>query len=70
MTAELFQSYDYIPLFMSLLDIAMSLGSLFQGIAPIDDRFNRSGLNKLFEGQQIIGRIACCPGDYSLAASL
>src|SRR3990172_4046692 len=63
-------SDDDISLFVPCFDIPVSLGNLFQWIAPIDDRFNRSGLNKLFEGKQIICRIACCPRDYSLDASL
>ena len=33
-------SYDDISLFVSFIDIPVSLGSLFQRIAPINDRFN------------------------------
>ena len=42
-------SYDYITLFVSFFDIPVSLGSLFQRIASIYDRFYLSCLNKLFE---------------------
>jgi len=45
----MFQSYDYISLFVPFFNITMSLGSLFQGIASIYDRFNLPCLNKLFE---------------------
>jgi len=45
----LFQSYDYISLFVSCFDIPVSLGNLFQRIASIDDRFYFPRLNKLFE---------------------
>ena len=43
------KSYDYISLFASCFDIPVSLGSLFQRIASIYDRFYLSRLNKLFE---------------------
>jgi hypothetical protein len=55
----LFQSDDNISLFVPLLDIAMSLGSLFQGVASINDRLYLSRLNKLFEQDQIYGLFAC-----------
>ncbi len=42
-------SYDYISLFVSFVDIPVSLGSLFQRIASIYDRFYLSRLNNLFE---------------------
>jgi hypothetical protein len=42
-------SDDHIPLFVSLFDIPVSLGHLFQRIAPINDRFYLSCLNQLFE---------------------
>ena len=45
----MFQSYDYISLFVSFIDIPVSLGSLFQWISSINDRFYISRLNKLFE---------------------
>ncbi len=45
----MFQSYDYISIFVSFVDIAMSLDNLFKWIASIDDRFYLSRLNKLFK---------------------
>jgi hypothetical protein len=45
----MFHSYDYISLFVPFVNISMSLGSLFQRIASIFDRFYLSRLNKLFE---------------------
>ena len=45
----MFHSDDYISLFMSFINIAMSLGGLFKWIAPINDRFYLSRVNKLFE---------------------
>ena len=44
----MFQSYDYISLLVSLIDIPVSLGDLFQRIASVNDRFYLSSLNKLF----------------------
>lgn len=52
-----------ISLFEACINIAMGLGDLFQWISPIDDWFNRSGFDQLFERKQIIDRIACGPGD-------
>ncbi len=43
------QSDDYISIFVSFVDIPVSLGNLFQRIASINDRFYLSRLNKLFE---------------------
>ena len=45
----MFHSDDYISLFMSFIHIAMRLGSLFQRIASINDRFYLSRLDQLFE---------------------
>ena len=45
----MFHSDDYIPLLVPCFDIPVSLGSLFQRIASIYDRFYLSRLNKLFE---------------------
>ena len=41
-------SYYYITLFVSCFDITVGLGSLFQRIASIYDRFYLSSLYKLF----------------------
>ena len=35
----MFHSYDYISLFVPFFDIPVSLGSLFQWIVSINDRF-------------------------------
>jgi hypothetical protein len=43
------QSYNYISLFVSFIDIPVSLDNLFQRIASIYDRFYLPRLNKLFE---------------------
>ena len=43
-------SDDDIPLFEPLFDIPVSLGSLFQRIALINDRFYLTCLDKLFDG--------------------
>ena len=40
---------DYISLFVPFFNITVSLGSLFQRIASIYDRFYLPCLNKLFE---------------------
>ncbi len=45
----MFQSDDYISLFVSLIDIPVRLGSLFQWIQSVNDRFYVTRLNKLFE---------------------
>ena len=42
----MFQSYDYMSLFVSFFDIPVSLGNLFQRIASIYDRFYLSRLDK------------------------
>ncbi len=42
-------SYYYISLFVSFVDILVSLDNLFQWIASIYNRFYLSRLNKLFE---------------------
>ena len=63
----LFHRYDDIPLFVPLIDILVGLGSLFQWIALIYDRFYLSGLNKLLEKNQI-RFVAYYPPDQFLAA--
>ncbi len=47
--AIMFQSYDYIALFVPLVDIPVGLCSLIQWITPIDERLQLSRLNKLVE---------------------
>ena len=44
----------YISLFVPLIDISVSLGSLFQRIASINHRSNRSRLTKLLEKNEIV----------------
>ena len=61
------QSYDYISLFVSFFDIPVSLGSLFQWIAFINDRPYLSRLNKLFEENEIF-RILACHSNYDFLA--
>ena len=61
---------DDIALFVSSFDVPVSLSSLCQRIVPINDRFHRAGLNKLFKGKQIIDRIARRPKEYFLATFL
>lgn len=45
----MFHSYYYFSSSVAFFIIAVSLGSLFQRIASIDDRFYLSRLNKLFD---------------------
>jgi hypothetical protein len=52
--AFLFQSDYYIPLLVPCVDIPVGLGSLFQRIASIYDRFYLAGLDKLFEENWIV----------------
>ena len=42
---------DDIALFVSGVDVAVSLGNVFQWIASIDDRVNLPRLNQLCEDQ-------------------
>ena len=49
---------DDIALLVSLVDIPMRLGGLFQRIAPIDDRSYHSRLNQLFEEDETFGLLA------------
>jgi len=42
-------SYDNIALFVSRVDVAVSLGNVFQWIASIDNRVDLPRLNQLFE---------------------
>ena len=53
------QSYYYIPLFVSHFDITVSLGSLFQWIASIYDRFYLPCLNQLCEEDKIFDLLTC-----------
>ena len=45
----MFHSNDYISLFVSFVDIPVSLDNLFQRIASIYDRFYLSRFNQLLE---------------------
>ena len=45
----MFHSYNYIALFVSFVNIPVSLGNLFQRIASVYNRFYLSCLHKLFE---------------------
>ena len=55
--ATMFHHNDDISLFMPLIDIPVRFRNLFQGIAPINDRFYRSCLNQLFDKDEIFNRI-------------
>jgi len=46
--------YDYIPRFLSLFNIAVSLDYLFQRVPSVNDCFVLSCLDKLLEEAQII----------------
>ena len=46
------QTYDYISLLVSFPELPEGLGSLFQWIAMIGDRFELSLLNELFKEEQ------------------
>ena len=46
-------SYDDISLFVSCVDVAVSLGNVFQWIASIYDRLELSRLNELSEEDEI-----------------
>jgi hypothetical protein len=50
----MFHSYDYISLFVSFVNIPVSLDNFFQGIASIYDRFYLSRLNKLLQNNQVL----------------
>ena len=50
----IFHSDDYIPLLVPCFDIPVSLGHLVQRIAPIDDRFDLSRLDKLADEGKIL----------------
>ena len=64
-----FQGDYNISRFLPGFDIPVSIGSLFQRIASIDDGFYLSRLNQLFEDNQIFTLLAPCPNDHFLAAS-
>ncbi len=57
----MFHSDDYISLFVSFFDIPVSLGSLFQRIASIYDRFYLPRLNQLCEEDKIFDLLTCWP---------
>ena len=61
-------SDDHASPFVPFVDIPVSIGHLFQGIASIYDRFYLSRFNKLFEEDQIFFTLGCAPGYYFLAA--
>ena len=46
----MFHRNDDISFFMSFFNVPMSLGSLFQWIRPVNDRFDLPRLNQLFDG--------------------
>jgi len=60
---------DDIALFVSGVDVPVSLDHVFQGIASIDDRVDLPRLNQLCEESQILRLLACCPTYDLLAAS-
>ena len=45
----MFHSNDYISLFVSFINIPVSLDNLFQRIASVNDRFYLPRLNEFFE---------------------
>ena len=51
-------SYDYISLFMPLLDIAVRLDDMLQRINPVYDRFKLARLDQFFEREQVFELIA------------
>ena len=59
--AIMFHSDDNIFLFMSLFDIPVSLGDLFQRIASINDRFYLPRLNQLCEEDKVVDLLTCRP---------
>src|SRR6266542_2293505 len=46
-----------VPLLVPLVDVPVSLGHLFQGIAPIDDGLQVSYFDQLLEQNQVFGRV-------------
>ena len=44
---------DHASLFVPLVDIAVGIDHLLQGIRPVDDRFQLPRLDKLFDENQI-----------------
>ena len=44
---------DDIPLFVSSVNISVCLDHLFQGIAPVNDRFDLPRLDQLFDENYI-----------------
>jgi hypothetical protein len=55
----MFHSYDYISLFMALFDIPVSLGSLFQRITSVNDRFYLLRLNKVLQRKVLKNPLPC-----------
>ena len=62
-------SDDDISLFVSCVDVPVSLGNVFQWIASIDDRLYLPRLNQLFEKNEVFSLWACYPSYYFLAAN-
>jgi len=50
----MFHSDDHIPLLVSCFYISVSLGHLFQRIAPIDDRYDLPGFDELVQKNQVL----------------
>jgi hypothetical protein len=52
---------NHIPLFVPRINIAMSLGGLFQRVDSVNNGLKRSSLDQLFEGKDILCCITPCP---------
>ena len=50
---------DNIALFAPGFDVSMRLGGLFKRIAPINDRLDLSGLNKILEEDEVCLLCVC-----------
>src|SRR5512138_2099783 len=59
---------DHIAFLVPLLDVAVSLGSLFQRIASVDDRFDLPGLDQRLDRQEVLKTSWRKGADDSLAA--
>lgn len=55
------KGHYYMSLFLTRFDIPVSLGNLFQRIAPVDNRFDLSGLNKAFEESEVFSIFTYSP---------
>src|SRR6266487_4934717 len=62
------QSYDDISFLAPGVDVAVSLGDLLEGIAPINDRSEFSRLSQLREKTQVLYPPGCRSSDDFLAA--